>query len=328
MKYIVFYSWQSDTDSKYNRNYIRNLLDSFSKSYSPCSIEISESVGNKPGSPNIADTIIAKIDKANIFVCDLTPIKELNGKQLPNPNVLFELGYAVCRLGWERIICVVNTVYGDIDKMPFDIRQNRISHYKYSDKCKSELNLYDFLVTIISNYEDIENRFNSSSIKAHDIQIFEKFKSVVNEKEFMDGLWCMRQNFIHTGYDTKLWNNAIDFTDYPDNRYIIEEVNLYYENFVKSVCIMKNRLSLIMFVSHNWQCLDPLTEHTHEEIDENLREKRFGLHNIICYEDIPEKSDEYWNRIENNQSEIRSMIDDVIHDYKVFRDTIKRHLFI
>ena len=127
----------------------------------------------------------------------------------------------------------------------------------------------------LSNYEDIENRFNSSSIKAHDIQIFEKFKSVVNEKEFMDGLWCMRQNFIHTGYDTKLWNNAIDFTDYPDNRYIIEEVNLYYENFVKSVCIMKNRLSLIMFVSHNWQCLDPLTEHTHEEIDENWEEYNF-----------------------------------------------------
>jgi len=50
-------------------------------------------------------------------------------RKTPNPNVPIELGYAVKTLGWERVICVVNGDYCNIEHLPFDIRNNRASVY-------------------------------------------------------------------------------------------------------------------------------------------------------------------------------------------------------
>lgn len=328
MKFKIFYSWQSDLATQYNRGYIKNLLNAFKKDHSDLVDDLVESVGNCPGSPNISETIIAEINKADIFVCDITPITEYKGKALPNPNVLFELGYAVCCLGWERIICVSNTTYGESNNMPFDIRQNRISQYRYSNEEKTELKLGDFLMTIINDYDNIVRRFNSASIKKHDTDIFKKFTSLVNEEELMDGLLSMRHSYTHTGYDNKLWNSAISFTDYPQNRYIINDLNKSYEDFVKSICIMKQHLNIIMYVSHDWQCLDPLIEHTQEETNNNLREERFGLHNIICKEYIISDYKSYYDKIEQYQQEVRDLVDSVCDTYQNFRDKINENLFI
>lgn len=328
MKYFIFFSWQSDTESKYNRSYIKGLLNDFAASISDCSIEIKESVGDSAGSPNIVDKVISEIDNCNIFVCDVTPITTYNNKKLPNPNVLFELGYAVCHLGWERIICIANESYGAISDMPFDIRQNRISKYKYNEEGRNKLEIDEFILKIINEYEEIEKRFNSNQIKDHDTKVFNSFISLVDEKKFVDGLLSMRMNFIHTGYDKELWKRIIDFTNYPRNRYITETLNETFETFVKEVCIMKRRLGFITFPSHDWQCLDPLVSHTQDEIDNNLKEELFGLPNDIFKEDIPEGNDSYWDRIEKNQDEIRNLVDNVLKAYQHFRDSIKKHLFI
>lgn len=328
MKYFIFFSWQSDTESKYNRSYIKGLLNDFAASISDCSIEIKESVGDSAGSPNIVDKVISEIDNCNIFVCDVTPITTYNNKKLPNPNVLFELGYAVCHLGWERIICIANESYGAISDMPFDIRQNRISKYKYNEEGRNKLELDEFILKIINEYEEIEKRFNSNQIKDHDTKVFNSFISLVDDKKFVDGLLSMRMNFIHTGYDKELWKRIIDFTNYPRNRYITETLNETFETFVKEVCIMKRRLGFITFPSHDWQCLDPLVSHTQDEIDNNLKEELFGLPNDIFKDDIPEDNDSYWDRIEKNQDEIRNLVDNVLKAYQHFRDSIKKHLFI
>lgn len=328
MKYFIFFSWQSDTESKYNRSYIKGLLNDFAASIPDCSIEIKESVGDSAGSPNIVDKVISEIDNCNIFVCDVTPITTYNNKKLPNPNVLFELGYAVCHLGWERIICIANESYGAISDMPFDIRQNRISKYKYNEEGRNKLELDKFILKIINEYEEIEKRFNSNQIKDHDTKVFNSFISLVDEKKFVDGLLSMRMNFIHTGYDKELWKRIIDFTNYPRNRYITETLNETFETFVKEVCIMKRRLGFITFPSHDWQCLDPLVSHTQDEIDNNLKEELFGLPNDIFKEDIPEDNDSYWDRIEKNQDEIMNLVDNVLKAYQHFRDSIKKHLFI
>lgn len=327
MKYVIFFSWQSDTESKYNRSYIKGLLNDFA-SRSDCSIEIKESVGDGAGSPNIVDKVISEIDKCNIFVCDVTPITTYKNKKLPNPNVLFELGYAVCHLGWERIICIANESYGTIGDMPFDIRQNRISKYKYNEKEKNKLELGEFILKIINEYREIEKRFNSNQIKDHDTKVFDSFISLVDEKYFVDGLLNMRTYYIHTGYDKVLWKRIIDFTDYPKNRYISESLNEKFETFVKEVCILKRSLGLITFPSREWECLDPLESHTQDEIDNNLKEERFGLPNDIFREDIPEADDSYWDRIDNYQAEIRNLVDNVLAAYQHFRDSIKKHLFV
>ena len=91
---------------------------------------------------------------------------------------------------------------------------------------------------------------------------------------------------------------------------------------------MKRRLGLITFPSHDWQCLDPLESHTQDEIDNNLKEERFGLPNDISREDIPEDDVSYWDRIENNQIEIRDLVDNVLTAHQHFRDSIKKYLFV
>ena len=77
-----------------------------------------------PGSPDIAQAIFDKIDTCQVFVCDISIINaESSGRKTPNPNVLIELGYAVKRLSWDRIICVFNEISGKVpDDLPFDLR--------------------------------------------------------------------------------------------------------------------------------------------------------------------------------------------------------------
>jgi hypothetical protein len=79
----------------------------------------------------ITNTILRKISESAVFVADLTPIGEsANGKALPNPNVMIELGWALRELGAERIIAILNTESGYTpDDLPFDIRHRRALTY-------------------------------------------------------------------------------------------------------------------------------------------------------------------------------------------------------
>jgi hypothetical protein len=86
------------------------------------------------GSPPIVETIFHKIDKATVFVPDLTFVgKRGDGRPTPNPNVLIEYGWALKSLGHGRIVPVMNTAFGEpaADAMPFNLRhlRNPITYY-------------------------------------------------------------------------------------------------------------------------------------------------------------------------------------------------------
>jgi hypothetical protein len=85
------------------------------------------------GSPDIAQTIFNKIATSSAFVADVsivTGVKRKGKRRSPNPNVLIELGYAVGKLGWHRVILVANTKFGPIEDLPFDIRARRCIGYE------------------------------------------------------------------------------------------------------------------------------------------------------------------------------------------------------
>lgn len=48
----------------------------------------------------------------------------------PNPNVAFELGYAVANVGWARIVMVFNDAVASVKDAPFDFDRHRILPYK------------------------------------------------------------------------------------------------------------------------------------------------------------------------------------------------------
>jgi len=167
LPFTIFYSWQSDLDAKYNRNFILDALEKSVKALGrDDSITLDALVDRDtmglPGSPSIVESITAKIAKSDLFIADISIISP-KGKHrpTPNPNVLFELGYASAILGWERIILIQNTSYGGPEELPFDLRGRRILTYQVDEDTKAakKLKLKDDLISTfkkILSYADTQ----------------------------------------------------------------------------------------------------------------------------------------------------------------------------
>lgn len=144
----IFYSWQSDLPNNTNRTVIKTALDNVAKSFNgdvesaDREIEIDTATNRVFGTISIADRILKKIDECNIFIADVSIIGKIDSfhknptkkirRKTPNPNVLFELGYAWKTLGEEQIISVINTAYGTFEDLPFDLRGKTMISYSIS----------------------------------------------------------------------------------------------------------------------------------------------------------------------------------------------------
>jgi hypothetical protein len=135
----VFWSWQNDYEPKICRHFIREaLIEAIHLAADNLGLEDAErpevdhDTKGAPGMVDIVATVLNKISQSAVFVADLTPIsKTAAGKALPNPNVMLELGWALSKLGPERIIPILNTATGyKPDDLPFDIRQRRMMTYE------------------------------------------------------------------------------------------------------------------------------------------------------------------------------------------------------
>ena len=143
----IFYSWQSDIENKFNRNFIKDCLERAIKQLNQ-ELEIEDALRldhdtkDVEGSPDIASTILMKIEESDLFIGDITFItKSENEKHCPNPNVLIELGYALNSLGDGRVINIMNSSFGSPDKnLPFDLAHKRwpivysLGNENYADK--------------------------------------------------------------------------------------------------------------------------------------------------------------------------------------------------
>lgn len=135
----IFYSWQSDSPKKTNLNAIRTALKKACKSLEAADPALrlvpDEATRDTSGSPNIALKILEKIEAAEVFIADVTTVTPPGANRpCPNPNVGYELGYAVAMLGWDRVILLFNDKIGNFPAdLPFDFVQNRASPYSFTD---------------------------------------------------------------------------------------------------------------------------------------------------------------------------------------------------
>jgi hypothetical protein len=191
MKIIVFYSWQSDSPAKTNLEFISESLELALQNINEnnqqdIEFEIDRDTKGVSGTPAVADTVLNKIAKSNLFVCDLTIISEKSVKKpTPNPNFLFELGYAVSTLGWDKIIGIMNSFYGEPSKLPFDFKHRRwpisysISQNATEQKRNHEkIDLSDKLELAIRH--PIENGIIFNKINPKDKRVAETFEHVLN----------------------------------------------------------------------------------------------------------------------------------------------------
>ncbi len=139
----MFFSWQADLPSNQTKAFIEDCIATAKISLSD-SIELipDEATRNRFGSPDIMDSIYEKIAECDLFIADVsivgeyTPLKNKDEddseiKYFPNPNVLLELGYASGTISWDRCICLANTKYGELGKLPFDLNHRRITGYSF-----------------------------------------------------------------------------------------------------------------------------------------------------------------------------------------------------
>ena len=136
MPHHIFFSWQSDTATLTGRNLIDRALEraigilAADADIDPADRELAidrDSAG-VPGSPPLVETIFTKIDRAAVFLSDLTYVaSRADGRLMPNPNVLIEHGWALKALSWRRVISVMNTAAGHPQEhaLPFDLQHFR-----------------------------------------------------------------------------------------------------------------------------------------------------------------------------------------------------------
>lgn len=148
MKNTIFYSWQSDLPRKSNWSFIEDVINSSIKNLKkrtpiPIILNYDRATRDESGSPDITESIFAKISSCNVFVADISIINNSifskSKRKTPNPNVLLELGFAARTIGWEKIICLYNTDYGNFDQLPFDLRNRRVMTYSLKKQDKSSV---------------------------------------------------------------------------------------------------------------------------------------------------------------------------------------------
>ncbi len=165
MDSTVFFSWQSDLSRKYTKKLI---CDATVKAIDIVKVDatldeaprIDHDTLGISGAPEIATTIFKKIRSCSIFLADLSFIGENTlkapsrpVKMQPNPNVLLELGYAASIIGWDRIILVMNTAYGDASELICDLKHRRFPiTFEVGPKNKDKLEtVHDELANNIAN---------------------------------------------------------------------------------------------------------------------------------------------------------------------------------
>lgn len=223
----LFYSWQSDLPNKHNRSFIQNCIDKVVNKYRGIvSINADRDTKNETGSPDISTTIFDKINDCDLFIADISIINKSRckwfrgkSKPTPNPNVLIELGYSASTLGWDRIVCIYNTDYSDLNSLPFDLRQHRIT--SYSLKGKNKTNERDKIINAISSTIDglLKNGHgtrpkNSNSL--HMICGFDCADSIISTDVILTKVdfSLLRKDLVKTCHD------------------LVEKLNLYKIDFI------------------------------------------------------------------------------------------------
>lgn len=189
-EFNIFYAWQSDLPPETTRYFIRDAAKAaIAGIKSDVSLEESPRLDSdtkgEAGMPEIATTIFGKIAKSGIFLADLTFVgqtlhqREKRQKNLPNPNVLLELGHASTKVGWDRMICVMNTVYGPSEEVIFDIKHRRSPITYHLDNCTADESkciqskLTADLRTAISACMQAEHQGVEDALKSLDRDCFE-----------------------------------------------------------------------------------------------------------------------------------------------------------
>lgn len=238
----VFYSWQSDSPPETNQNAIRKSIQAAIKALKPVmrTIEIihDEATRNTSGSPNIAANILEKIKQADIVVADVTTVTPPgSARPCPNPNVGFELGYAVSELGWDRAVLMFNKTYGSFPTdLPFDFAQHRAFSYAMGEGAEKEqhVQLADFMKSALEAVIE-KNPKRPAEIQGQSREKVEHDSDVKNLKWLMSKIHLPTVDQMINDLPHSFSSKAIYFLDDVSGVVRNSLFHLYDANVEKSV---------------------------------------------------------------------------------------------
>lgn len=338
----LFFSWQSDLEPKEHHYLIRDALKDALKIINKeidFELSIDKDTERTSGSPDIVDTIFKKIRACDIFVADVTIINaDYEGRKTPNPNVLIELGYAVKTLGWERIICIVNTDVCKPEDLPFDIRNNRTSRYSIkkggikAGKASLCETMIDAIKAIVDDYPGIIERLIKDDYFAHDKAIFKKLDVICPQIQLFEGLDFLCSTLSVNSGHYRLWRNVKIFSEALENHFLNNEIQSLFQAFVKALGSTHSFAAQKLFIrddpdmkwEHDYTKKGiEITPEIQLEIDQSQR---------YCYPDFldvrSDDNDAYAERQTKTQDTFNEKAEAAMAAYKAFRLAIKKHLLI
>jgi len=147
----IFYAWQSDVGRNVNHYLIRDALKQAIETLNRegIGVEYDEATCDVTGAERIPDKVAEKIDRCVGFVADISIVAQCGTnpvKYSPNPNVMYELGYAAKTLEtpanitfiYNEAFCQPNGLKPEYKAvLPFDIGFHRILGYNLPDSASS-----------------------------------------------------------------------------------------------------------------------------------------------------------------------------------------------
>lgn len=324
-EYIVFYSWMSDRPEEQNIKYISKVLVDDCKRLEKklgITIKIDSDSRGEDGSNSIEENVLKKISSCDLFVGDITPIFPLHtwqiwAKPTPNPNVMYELGFAVSSLGWSRCIMVWNSKYGDLCKAPFDIRNHATVAYR---KGKKDLSFYEVLKSKVEHYDEYVKEWRTDKERSFDAAKYVEINKICSERDLVDSIDGFLTNQVYNSLEFNWWDNLYYYYHhYPDNRFVDEELHQSYLHFLDEL------KKMTMFAaSYNEQIRHSNRPDDEIGSDDWRREEIYKIKDPYQFLD-EQKAAVYQAKLDK---EFYSLIPAVMDSYKGFRDLIRKKLLV
>lgn len=346
-KYTIFFSWQSDVGQ--NTKVIQKALDKAIKALKKgkindikLEINIDRDTKKKTGSPSISNTIFDKIDQCDIFVCDISLInnnflhKVFKKRLTPNPNVLIELGYAVHKLGWDRVICLYNTDLGRPEDLPFDLRGHRISGFSGNESLSEQAPINNLVHTavkvIIENYPEILEKLKKNDLLEMDRSIYKKIDLIIPQVLLEECLDVAVNDLFSRQYHYNVYDQISEFYNLNANHFVISNLDKDFKDFLAKY---KKFYYATLTHFHFFRRDDPrYLELLSKKCESDLTEDElFEYFQILIYEiqKNPVGNETYPDsdrRVHRIQNELYDLSQAVKESYKTFITTVKTELLI
>ena len=191
----IFFSWQSDrTDVK---KAIQRELDTVAKKLKKEDINliIDHDTRDRVGTQNIDVEVLQKILNCDIFIADITPVCKILSKNdasipaklIPNPNVMYESGYALAHKGLSKMIFLASLQHGEtIAQLPFDINHNTITAIHDLGQLPALSSMIRKIIDIVRNERiSIKNAYDCNVCFRQDERILEQLTLTPQYKKIL-----------------------------------------------------------------------------------------------------------------------------------------------